>query len=119
MTSKIVNMAEKIKDAEDLKLESLFASDPIADDGFSDRIVRRINRGLWIRRLTLPIAALIGGLIAYKPFMALVGVLQSFASATEVDFLGPAQAALPQIQMVVMGAILLVIGLVSMRLTED
>lgn len=112
-------MAEKIKDAEDRMLESLFASDPIADNGFSDKIVRRINRQLWIRRLTLPLAALIGGLIAYQPFMGLLGMLGSFASATQVDFLGPAQAMLPQIQMLVMGAVLVVVGLVSMRLIED
>lgn len=119
MTSKIVNMAEKIKDAEDRVLESLFAAEPIVDNGFSDRIVRRINRQLWLRRVTLPVAALIGGLIAYKPFMSLIGMLGSFVSATNVDFLGPAQAALPQIQMIVMGGVLLVVGLVSMRLIED
>ena len=112
-------MAEKIKDAEDRMLESLFASEPVADNGFSDKIVRRINRQLWVRRLTLPVAALIGGLIAYKPFMGLLGVLGSFVSATQVDFLGPAQAMLPQIQMVVMGAVLVIVGLVSMRLIED
>ena len=119
MTSKIVNMAEKFKDAEDRMLESLFASDPIADSGFSDRIVRRINRRLWVRRLTLPVAATVGGLIAYKPFMGLLSMLGSFVSATQVDLLGPAQAALPQMQMVVMGAVLVVVGLVSMRLIED
>lgn len=119
MTSKIVNMAEKIKDAEDRMLESLFASESIADNGFSNKIVRRVNRQLWIRRLTLPVAALIGGLIAYKPFMNLLGLLGSFVSATKLDFLGPAQAMLPQIQMLVMGAVLLVVGLVSMRLVED
>lgn len=119
MTSKIVNMAEKLKDAEDRMLESLFASESIADNGFSDRIVRRIRRQLWIRRLTLPTAALIGGLIAYKPFMGLLGMLGSFVAATNVDFLGPAEALLPQIQMLVMGAALVVVGLVSMRLVED
>ncbi|MEL7185262.1 MAG: hypothetical protein AAFN50_02360 [Pseudomonadota bacterium] len=112
-------MVEKIKDAQDRTLESLFASDPIADDGFSERVVRRISRKLWVRRLTLPVAALIGGLIAYEPVAGLIGMLGSFISATQVDFLGPVQGALPQVQMLIMGGLLLVVGLVSMRLIED
>ena len=48
-------MAEKLKDAEDRLLESLFASEPIADDGFSRRVVTRIRRRIWVRRLALPV----------------------------------------------------------------
>ena len=70
MKSKIINMAEKIKDAEDRLLESLFESPPLADDGFSTGIVRKINRQMWFRRLTLPFAAVIGGVIAFKPLAA-------------------------------------------------
>ena len=57
-------MVDRMKDAEDLKLESLFASDPIADGGFSTRIEKRIRRQLWVRRLALPVALIIGGSIA-------------------------------------------------------
>jgi hypothetical protein len=32
-------MAERIKDKEDLKLESMFRSEPVADDGFSVNII--------------------------------------------------------------------------------
>ena len=55
MISKIINMADKIKDAEDRLLESMFESPPLADDGFSVEIVRKVNRKLWFRRLTLPV----------------------------------------------------------------
>ena len=60
MTSKIINMADKIKDADDRLLESMFAAEPIADAGFSVRIVKKIRRRLWVRRLALPLAAVIG-----------------------------------------------------------
>ena len=56
MTSKIINMAEHIKDDADRMLESMFASDPVPDDGFSVRVVRKVRRRIWVRRLTLPIA---------------------------------------------------------------
>lgn len=119
MTSKIVNMAEKVKDAEDRMLESLFASDSIADDGFSAQIVHRINRRLWLRRLTLPTAVLIGGTISFKPLAGLAAMLGNFVGAVQIDFLGPVTAALPQIQMLVMGGVLLGIGLLSMRILQD
>jgi hypothetical protein len=66
LTSKIINMVEKLKDAEDRFLESMFQSAPISDDGFSRRIVCRIRQKIWIRRLTLPVAMLIGGVIAVE-----------------------------------------------------
>ena len=65
-------MVEKLKDAEDRMLESMFQTRPIADDGFSRRVVTRIRRRLWVRRLTLPVAMLIGGAIAVEPLSQLV-----------------------------------------------
>lgn len=64
-----------MKDREDMKLEALFRSGTIRDDGFSERVVRRIRRRVWIRRWTLPIAMAIGGLIAAKPAMELMSLL--------------------------------------------
>ena len=112
-------MAEKIKDAEDRMLESLFASESVADDGFSATIVKQINRKLWLRRLTLPIAALIGGLIAFKPLMGLITLLSGFVSATQVDLVGPIQAALPQTPLLAVGALLLAAGMIGTRIIED
>jgi hypothetical protein len=59
-------MAEKLKDAEDRLLEAMLRSEPIADEGFSGRVVSRIRRRLWVQRLALPSAMLIGGAIAVK-----------------------------------------------------
>jgi hypothetical protein len=72
LISKIINMAEKLKDAEDRLLESMFAAKPIEDDGFSKRVVTHIRRRLWIRRLALPVAMAVGGAIAVKPASELV-----------------------------------------------
>ena len=72
MISKIINLAEKLKDAEDRLLESMFAAKPIEDDGFSKRVVTHIRRRLWIRRLALPVAMAVGGAIALKPASELV-----------------------------------------------
>ena len=119
MKSKIINMAERIKDAEDRFLESLFESPPVADDGFSARVVGKINRQLWLRRLTLPIAAVIGGTIAFKPLAGLVGMAANFWTLVPDELISGAASSIPQLQTMILGAVLLVVGLVSMRLLED
>ena len=119
MTSKIINMAERLKDAEDRLLESLFESAPIADDGFSEQIVRRVNRQLWVRRLTLPIAAVIGGLIAFKPLVGLLSVIENLSGMISVDTAGLAASSMPQIQFIVLGAVLLGAALLGARMLED
>jgi hypothetical protein len=119
LTSKIINMAEKIKDAEDRLLEALFESPSLADDGFSARVVSKINRQLWFRRLTLPVAAIIGGVIAFKPMAGLVTTLANLISLVPQDLVSGATSSIPQFQTIVLGAILLAVGLVSMRLLEN
>jgi len=73
-------MVERMKDSEDLKLESLFAYETIADDGFSLRVSKRIRRQIWVRRLALPVAFVIGGAVAIKPLAGLVSMLVNFIS---------------------------------------
>ena len=119
MKSKIINMAEKIKDAEDRLLESLFDSEPVADDGFSVGVVRKVNRQLWIRRLTLPVATVVGGAIAFKPLAGLVAALSNLSSLIPEAAVNSAASSIPQLQTVVLGAILLAVGLVGMRMIED
>ena len=68
-------MAERQKDSEDLKLEALFRSEPVSDDGFSARLVSRVRRRMWVQRLSLPVAFVIGAIIAAKPLMQLVGLV--------------------------------------------
>ena len=119
MTSKIINMAEKIKDAEDRLLESLFESPPLADDGFSANVVSRVNRQLWFRRLTLPVAAVVGGIVAFKPLTGLVAVLANLSSLIPEDLIIGATSSIPQFQTVVLGALLLGVGLLSLRVLEE
>jgi hypothetical protein len=60
-------MVDRIKDSEELRLEALFRSDPLPDNDFSAKVMARVRRQIWIRRLTMPIALVLGGLIALKP----------------------------------------------------
>lgn len=119
MTSKIINMADKIKDAEDRLLEAMFNSKPLADDGFSTRVVRKVNRQIWFRRLMLPVAAIIGGAIAFKPLAGLVAALANLSSLIPEDLVSGAASSIPQFQTVVLGAILLAVGLLSMHFLEE
>ena len=64
-------MAERLKDSEDLKLETLFRSEPVLDEVFSARIVSRVRRRMWVRRLSLPTAFIAGAIIAAKPLTQL------------------------------------------------
>ncbi|MCH9694734.1 MAG: hypothetical protein K0U72_09510 [Gammaproteobacteria bacterium] len=112
-------MAERIKDAEDRLLESMFESLPVADDGFSVKVVGKIRRRLWLRRLTLPVAASIGGVIAFKPLASLVSTLASFTSFVPNEYVNTAASSLPQLQMLIMGAMLLAVCLLGLRTLED
>ena len=66
-------MVDHNSDREDRLLAELLAADPIADNGFSNRIVARIRQRLWLRRLAVPIAGFFGALIAYQPVAAFAG----------------------------------------------
>jgi hypothetical protein len=79
-------MADRLKDSEDLKLEALFRSTPVEDDGFSDAVVSRVRRQMLIRRFTLPTAFVIGVIIAAKPFMQLASVLPKLLDVVPKGF---------------------------------
>ena len=123
MKSVIINMADRMKDAEDLKLESLFASDPIADGGFSTRIEKRIRRQLWVRRLALPVALIIGGSIAVKPLANLLTALFSFVSVLPDNVSGNlgvvSSINLPQMSTIMLGGMLVLVAAMVMRMLED
>ena len=72
-------MAERLKDSEDLKLEALFRSESVLDDGFSARIVSRVRRRMWVRRLSLPTAFVIGAIIAAKPLTQIAALVPKVA----------------------------------------
>ncbi len=125
MTSKIINMADKIKDAEDRLLEALLGFDTIADDGFSERVLARIRRGIWLRRLALPVAILVGGAIAARPVLDVVTATSKLVSVAPGSVLDLPATLLPQLQnlpigvtlaqSVVFAAILLGVGIVGAR----
>jgi len=123
LKSTIINMADRMKDAEDLKLESLFASDVIADDGFSTRVEKRIRRHLWVRRLALPVALVIGGSIAVKPLANLLTALFRFVSVlpdnVSSNFGVVSSIDLPQMSTFMMGGALVLVGVMIMRMLED
>lgn len=119
MTSKIINMAERMKDEQDRLLESMFASAPLADDGFSQQIVRRIRRKLWIRRITLPLAVVLGGLLAFRPMAALVEGVYEMLIGVSGDLVPSLTASLPSLQLLVTGALILVVAMFSLSMLED
>lgn len=112
-------MAEKIRDAEDEMLAALFSGDAIADDGFSDRVVGRIRRRLWLRRIILPAAAALGAAISLKPLVALIESLYGFVAALPVDVVSIPTDWLPAPHMIVLGAMLLAAMLFGLRLLEE
>ena len=129
MTSKIINMVDKLRDAEDRMLETMFQSESIADDGFSRRVVARIRRQLWIRRLALPVAMLIGGAIAIKPVSQLLIATSKLLTAVPEELFQVPADLLPQmeaalfgvslVQVVVLGAMLLAAGVLGTRMLVE
>ena len=123
MKSVIINMADRMKDAEDRKLESLFASNVIADDGFSTRIEKRIRRQLWVRRLALPVALLVGGAIAVKPLANLLTALFRFISVLPENVSGNlgvvSSINLPQMSTIMLGGMLVLVAVMITRMLED
>ncbi len=119
MKSKIVNMADRIKDAEDRRLESVFRAEPIADDGFSDRVIGRIRRRIWADRLVLPVATLAGAALAFKPAMELVGVLLPLTSLIPAQVASRPLEFLPEIQVVILGGMLIAAAVACFRLLEE
>ena len=112
-------MAEKTKDSTDRLLESMFQTGPVADDGFSNRVVARIRRGIWVRRLALPIAMLIGAAIAVKPATQLLVIVPRLLEFVPADTLSTAMSLLPQLQLVVLGGMILAIGVAFIQSLAD
>lgn len=119
MKSKIINMAEKIKDADDQMLEALLGSEPITDNGFSGRIVRKIRRRLWVRRLTLPIAAAIGAAVSLKPLSSLVAMLFGFVKSLPVEVVTVSTSWIPPVPMIALGGVLFAVLMFCLRLLEE
>ena len=122
MESKIINMAERLKDEADSALESLFGSEPVRDDGFSSRVVARVRRQMWVRRLSLPIAFVIGIAISAKPLVQLANALPNLLGAVPFRGISMEQlpiSSFPQSTTIFLGIILLASVLMASRMLED
>ena len=112
-------MADKMKDADDRLLEAMFASTPIADAGFSAAVVKRVRRRLWLRRLAVPVAALVGGAIAIKPLTDFVTIAASLFPTVPPQLMDATASMIPQLPIVVLGGMVLGACLLGLRLLED
>jgi len=116
-------MADRLKDEADTRLESLFRSEPVRDDGFSVRVVARVRRQMWVRRLSLPLAFVIGVALSAKPLLQLANALPKLlgsvpaAAGLSLDKL-PINV-LPQTSSIIMGVMLLAAVLMIGRMLED
>lgn len=99
-------MADRIKDAEDRMLEAMFESEPIPDAGFSAQVTRRIRRRVWVRRLALPIATVIGTSIAAGPMVDLAQLITSVANVVPQELLGSPAAWLPHMNIVLLAGMI-------------
>lgn len=104
-------MAEKISDAEDRLLESMFRSESLADGGFSKKVVARIRRRLWISRLSLPVAAVLGGVMAFEPVVELARAMPTLMNLIPSEVFAMPQQFMPQVEFIVLGGMLLAAGM--------
>lgn len=126
MKSKIINMVDRLKDSEELRLEAMFKSDPLPGLGFSKKVMRRVRRQMWIRRLTMPVALVIGGSIAIKPASDLVitvtkvfNALPSNLTSLAVDLPSLSVDSLPQMTTFLVSGAIALIALGFVRALED
>jgi len=119
---KIINMAERRKDEADLKLDALFGSAPVPDDGFSARVVSRVRRRIWVRRLALPVGIAAGALVGGKPLLDLVGILSGLVRVVPADIIGKELlpvGGMPTLSTVLIGATILMAVMIVARLLEE
>ncbi len=100
----------------------MFASAVIADNGFSDRVMSRIRRQIWVQRLTLPIAFVVGAAIAARPLVQLVeavsGLLKFIPQAVAGSMGTLPIADLPQLPAIVLGSAVLLAALMFGKLAQ-
>ncbi|MDX1498657.1 MAG: hypothetical protein R3176_02090 [Woeseiaceae bacterium] len=111
-------MADRNRDAGDRLLESMLAAAPIPDDGFSERVLKRIRRRAWIRRLTLPIALVLGVAVAAEPAVELLKIGARLAGSLPADWF-PTGLVVSQLPLFLGGGLLFVIGWLSVRALEE
>lgn len=70
-------MNSPLPEDEDQRLKMLFrpAAEPVADDGFSAAVMRRVARRAWRRRLVLATAGAAGLAVAWQPVWSIAVLL--------------------------------------------
>jgi len=119
LKSKIINMADKTSDAEDRLLKSVFDSAPIPDSGFSKKVVFKIRRRIWINRLALPVAAVVGAAFALKPATQLIVALLPLLDVVPIDIVSAPMQLLPQLQTIVLGGMMFAAGVTLFKIIEE
>ena len=120
MTSKIINMAEQLKDEQDRMLEAMFASEPIADNGFSTRVVKRVRRRMLLRQITLPVATVLGLLVSFKPIAQLVEAMAGLIQLLPFESVGgTTDLVMAQLPILGAGGALLVALVIGMHLFAE
>ncbi len=122
MTSKIINMAERMRDEADAKLAALFESAPVADDNFSVRVMSTVRRRIWVRRLSLPIALAIGLAISAKPMVQLVGIVPGLLNSIfgrTIDLEAFAFTDTRQMAIMLFGGTLVMVLVLASRVLEE
>ncbi len=84
-------MTEKIDRREEEQFAAMFQelAPSVADDGFTDLVVRRIQRPLWIRRVVLVLAVVIGGALGIGPLWELAVGLGNGLTALATQWQDP------------------------------
>ena len=122
MKSNIINMAEKLSDAEDRYLESVFRADAISDNGFSKRVTAKIRRRIWIDRLALPVAAAVGAIFAFHPATKLLSAIGPESGLSPLlDKMSRLTAVLIELPVyeVAVGSLMVVAGFSLLKVLSD
>ncbi len=119
-------MADRNKDKQQLRLEALFQSDPLPDLGFSKKVMRRVRRQMWIRRLAMPVAVSVGGLFAARPASEIVVSLVNMVAELPLDRLDisaivPAlpMDSIPQFSTLLVSGVFALVALFFVRALAD
>ena len=80
---------------QEARLSELFQTltPPLEDEGFSDIVLRRIRRRLWVRRVVLGTAVVVGGVLALGPVTELAVLLSEALLTVAIRWNDPAWLA--------------------------
>ena len=103
---------------EERRLSELFQTlnPPLPDEGFSGTVLRRVKRRLWLRRIVLGTAAVVGGVLALGPLFELAVMLSEGIVAAATRWNDPAWLAQNQALVITLLAALALPG--AIRLLE-